>query len=228
MPVVFGVGGRVGTVFRAFKLSSNSSRLWIALQLLVVLVLAACDDGVAPSATPGTPSETTLASEASPMTGIGAQEPTPVPSPTGLDEQGRMQLYVMVVSELVAREEAASVYVSPYIGQGERLDNPDERTPIPASLVAALEAADSGRAYFESEFGQVVGALEDGGKVVDGGVFVTLGPILNDATEEDVVDIRATIYRKVSDAEGYIYRYKRDASGEWKLLNANQEWLDRG
>jgi hypothetical protein len=213
-------------VFRAFKLSSKGLGLWTALQLLAVLALAACDDGPAPSATPRTPSETAL-SEASPMTGIG-QEPTPVPSPTGLDEQGRVQLYVMVVSELVAREEADNVYVSPYIGQGERLDNPDERTPIPAGLIAALEAADGGRAYFESEFGQVVGALEDGGKVVDGGVFVTLGPILNDATEEEVVDIRATVYRKVSDAEGYIYRYKRDASGEWKLLTANQEWLDRG
>jgi hypothetical protein len=214
-------------VFRAFKQSSNGLRLWIALQLLAVLALAACDDGVAPPATPGTPSETAPVSEASPITGIG-QEPTPVPSPIGLDEQGRVQLYVMVVGELVAREEADNVYISPYIGQGERLDNPDERTPIPAGLIAALEAADGGRAYFESEFGQVVGALEDGGKVVDGGVFVTLGPILNDATEKDVVDIRATIYRRVSDAEGYIYRYKQDASGEWKLLNANQEWLDRG
>ena len=214
-------------MYRAFKLSLDGSRLWIALQLLAVLALVACDDGTPPSATPSTPSETSLVSEASPITGIG-QEPTPVPSPTGLDEQGRVQLYVMVVAELVAREEAENVYVSSYIGQGERLDNPDERTPLPAGLVAALEAADGGRAYFESEFGQVVGALEDGGKVVDGGVFVTLGPILNDATEKDVVDIRATIYRKVSDAEGYIYRYKRDASGEWKLLTANQEWLDRG
>jgi hypothetical protein len=214
-------------VFRAFKLSSNGLRLWIALQLLAVLALAACDDGVAPSPTPDTPSETAPVSEASPMIGIG-REPTPVPSPTGLDEQGRVQLYVMVVSELMAREEADNVYISPYIGQGERLDNPDERTPIPAGMIAALEAADGGRAYFESEFGQVVGALEDGGKVVDGGVFVTLGPILNDATEKDVVDIRASIYRKVSDAEGYIYRYKRDASGEWKLLNVNQEWLDGG
>jgi hypothetical protein len=71
-----------------------------------------------------------------------------------------------------------------------------------------------------------LGPLEEGGKVKDDGVFVTLGPIVEDESAEGTVSVRASIYRKVGEAEGHIYRFKRDASSSdgWSLQNSTREW----
>lgn len=209
------------------------SSLLAFLLVMLLLLLSGCDLGAA-TPTPTTPSvspaPTGQADTGGPLPSDleGVDPPTPVPSPIGLDEGARVGLYSQVISLLLVDESATEVFVSPYIGQGEQLDIPDENTPIPAGLLLALGAADVKRLYSALDFAEVVGVPEDGGLVKDMGVFLTLGPIVNDDKEKDVVRVRASIYRKLDSGGGQIFRFRRDATSPsgWKLLDATQEWLN--
>jgi hypothetical protein len=202
---------------------------FLAGQLACLLLLSACD-----STSPALAPTPTLVSEASPETGNPnailtalppASAPSPVPSPN-LSEAERVGLYTQVVATLLKGESVQTVYVSPYVGQGVRLDEPDESTPLPSSLLPALQLADTKRKYELLDFAQAVGPLDDGGEVADGGVYLTLGPITA-STEKNTLFVRASIYRKVGSAEGNLYRFGHDASGGWKLLDVTPEWSDQ-
>ncbi len=134
-------------------------------------------------------------------------------------------LYAQVAKALLKGEVATYVYISPYIAQGDRLDDPNEGQPLPQSLISTLQSSDDSRKYSAIGFSQAVGALEDGGEVENGGLFLTLGAIAADPTNPDALSIRASIYRKAGSAEGYSYHLVRDGSA-WKLTGATQEWND--
>jgi hypothetical protein len=169
--------------------------------------------------TPATP-----VAQVSPITGR--------PQAEGIAEDERALLYVRVVLDLLAEEQARHVYISPYVAAGERLDTPDEHIPLPQGLVDLLLGADPARTYEISAFEDAVGPLDDGGQVKDSGVFITLGQIQLQRSGGQVsgtgVLVRASIYRRVGSAEGYIYHFDRDPSAPdgWKLVESTLEWSD--
>lgn len=208
-------------------LSWCGSRFAVAAALLALLLVAACDAQPPPAVTATPLASSTPGEEVSIP---DATTPTPVPSPTGIDETGRADIYVSIVLDMLDKEgkEVGYVYVSPFIGQGEHLDNPDPSTPIPGSLVLVLRAAPgpSSRTYEALDFSEVVGPFEDGGKVANGGVFITLGPIMNTEGKEDAVTVKASIYRESKSAEGNIYNLSRDPASAtgWKVVTVSPEW----
>jgi hypothetical protein len=183
--------------------------VFIVAQALFAFLLAACGTTL-PTPSPG-PTGTILQEDI--PTAVSSQSPT-VP----------FELYTQVVLDLLKEEKTTRVYISPYAGQSERLDVPDEEGPLPPTLVPALERADPSRDYEMLDFSEAIGPLEEGGVVNEDGVFVTLGPIATEQADE-IATVRASIYRRVGSAEGYIYRFGHDA-GDWKLLEAEQEWSD--
>ncbi|HKP51413.1 MAG TPA: hypothetical protein VJ183_02045 [Chloroflexia bacterium] len=209
------------------KFSQLGVTIVAGLIIAAMTLLAACDTQAPPSVTV-TPSVPSTPTDEAGL--IEATTPTPIPSPTGLDEGARVDVYMSVVLEMLDKEgkEVGYVYISPYIGQGEHLDIPDEDTPIPSKLIRTLQSADgqSDRTFTALDFGEAVGPFEEGTKVANGGVFITLGPIVNDASDEVSVTVRASVYRDATSAEGNIYSLSRDPSAPtgWKLLTTIPEW----
>jgi hypothetical protein len=230
-------------------LSGRDGRLgfWVALAavaVLAALLLVGCDlpgppppaptptatavpNGIEPSLTPpvgveGTETDTI----SSVLTEIpNLPTPTAVPSPAGIDEAASVQIYSAVVAALLDKQSPPYVYLSPYIGQGEHLDEPDQGNPLPRGLLPALAASGTRARYEVRDFSQAIGPLDAGGQVINGGVFVTLGPIANEGASQDTVAVRASIYRKVGDAQGLVLHLRRDPSG-WRVLDSKQEWTD--
>ncbi len=225
----------------------SASGLLISMQMLCLLLLAACDTisptplpaptprSSAITVTPPAPAGPTLTEDSSstpgpdggdPLTDLTpAPESTAIPTPAGIDVEAQVALYAQVAKALLKGETATYVYISPYIAQGERLDDPNEDQPLPQRLISALQSSDGSHKYSVTSFSQAVGALEDGGKVENGGVFLTLGAIAADPTNPDALSIRASIYRKAGSAEGDSYHFVRDGSA-WKLTGVTQEWND--
>ena len=219
----------------------------LGMLLAIAMLLVACEGGT-PLPAPATAVPPTSRPQPSPtpiddFVPQGAVTVTPVPSPIGLNEDARVGVYVAVIEGILDKEEkeVRYVYIGPYIGQGEHLDNPDEDTPIPSKLLSTLKRTDaSGRRVYEArDFSEVVGAIEEGtpssdggeggtvgGEVKHGGVLITLGPILNQQGKKDAVDVRASVYRNVNSAEGNIYSLSRDSSARngWKLVTVSPEW----
>jgi hypothetical protein len=153
-----------------------------------------------------------------------------VPSPAGIDAAASVRIYSAVVAALLDKQSPPYVYISPYIGQGEHLDEPDQNSPLPQDLLSALllsagPGAGGHPVYEITDFSAAIGNLEDGGQVKNDGVFITLGPITNDLQSNDAAAMHASIYRKVGDAQGYLFHLRRELSG-WKVLDSKQEWLD--
>jgi hypothetical protein len=159
---------------------------------------------------------------------------TPLPPLTAvptaaIGEEERLAAYGTVVLLLAAAERVPVVYLSPYLGEGERLDMPLVDSPLPGALVPALRRADPGRTFEEAEFMEVVGPLEEGGVVDEGGAYITLGPVEDSPDFEGGVRVRASVYHEVGNAGGYIYDLRREPSepGGWLVARTTQDWLDR-
>ena len=204
---------------------------WLALVSLVglVLVASACGTdgqspplGNTPNATPTTSLPDALATE------VASSSAVPSTVPAKLSEADRETIHGLAVLNLVKNAQANTVYLSPLVGEGERLDESNPGKPLDATLARYMDSVDGERQYAMSEFSQVVGPLEDGGKITGGGVYVTLGDILTDPESADIVAVRGSIYRGRGDAEGNLYRFQRDdtAPDGWKLLDVRQEWSD--
>jgi hypothetical protein len=131
------------------------------------------------------------------------------------------------VAALLDEEKPPYVYISPYVGEGERLDTPGESISMSEELVVELESADVGPTYQLLDFMEAIGNLEDGGKVKNDGVFITLGAI-ETGPGEGTVQVRGSIYRMVGSAEGYRFTLGRDPSSGWQVLSTDQEWTDEG
>ena len=132
---------------------------------------------------------------------------------------------MQVVIALLGKQTPPYVYISPFLGGGERLDEPDETKPLPEELLPALKSANSTPNYEIADFPDAIGPLDDGGKVKNNGVFITLGEIMGGDQDKSVVTVRGSIYTKVGAAEGDRFRLKHDGS-RWKLINSTQEWTD--
>ncbi|MDQ5826117.1 MAG: hypothetical protein M3441_18140 [Chloroflexota bacterium] len=210
----------------------------VAVPLLALaLLVSACDPG-GPPAPGGSIDATPPPAETSPgmdlpdalmtevVAGSGMQTPSAVPA--AVSEDDRETIYGLVVLNLVRTEAATTVYLNPFLGQGERLDESEHSKPLGESLGRYMDSVDGERQYFMSEFADAVGPLEDGGKVKDGGVFVTLGEIMAAPEGTDIVAVRGSIFRGIGDAEGNLYRFQSDdtAPDGWKLLDVQQEWSD--
>ena len=196
------------------------------------LLLVGCDGG-SPQGT-ATPSAGVVATP----TGEGgeivlppeAATITPAPSPVGLTEADRVAVYARAIGVLLERDLGTRfIYVSPYLGQGEHLDNPDVDTPVPPALVEQLEQAYHERVFEVRDFSDATKPLEEGGRVKNEGIFITLGPITNDSSAREAVGIRISFYRGFGDARGDLYRFGRDPAAPlgWKLLEAIEEWNDK-
>jgi hypothetical protein len=188
---------------------------------------------VAPNSPTPTPTGISPGSDlpAALMTEVALNTGQAAPSavPANVSDSDRETIYGLTVLNLVRDERATTVYLNPFVGQGERLDESDPARPLGATLDKYMDSVDGEREYTISEFSEVVGPLEDGGKVSNGGVFVTLGEITSDPQSSDILTVRGTIYRGLGDAEGRLFRFQRDdnAPDGWKLLNANQEWSEQ-
>ncbi|HEY0072280.1 MAG TPA: hypothetical protein VGE04_20150, partial [Chloroflexia bacterium] len=179
--------------------------------------------GNTPNATPTTGLPNVLKTEV--VNNAGVTTPS---VPAVLSGDDRETIYGLTVLNLVKNERANTVYLSPLVGEGERLDESNTAKALDAALARYMDSVDGERQYAMSEFSQVVGPLEDGGKVMGGGVYVTLGEILADPESAGRVAVRGSIYRGRGDAEGNLYRFQRDdtAPDGWKLLDLRQEWSD--
>lgn len=204
-------------------------------------LLVGCDSTVptrapTPGAVTGTPSivvpQTTPVEPGSPVPAVVPTialhiSSSASPSPA-LSEDARVDLYSAVVGALIKNEAALNVYVIPYVGKGEHLDDPDESLPLPASLLSTLQGRYSSVQFAMSGFADAVGALDDGGKVKNDGVLLTVGEIsLSGAGGNSSATVKASIYRKAGDAEGYIYTLQRDSSGAWAVTKKSEEWNDK-
>jgi hypothetical protein len=213
-----------------------------------VLILAACDNST-PTPTPSAPSPTTLAPTATvvapqdtpTMVAVGTEGEvdfdqlltelpdlptfTPIPTPAGVDAAASIQIYVQAVRALLTRFSPPYVYVSPYLGQGERLDDPNETMPLPQGLIPALQSANPGPKYEIRDFADAIGPLDDGAKVNNSGVFITLGEITGGDEDKSVSVVRGSVYIAQSNAEGDRFRMKRASSG-WTILDTTQEWRE--
>lgn len=158
-----------------------------------------------------------------------AASPTPVPL-AAISSDAKVAIYSLVVADLLKSEKAKNIYISPYVGQGERLDAPNEDLPVPATLDDTLQARDKGHSYSLVEFADAVGALEDGGKVKGNGAFITLGQITVDKSgkDKDIVLVHGSLYRGVANGTGNAYRFQQDpANNTWKLLDVTSDWNDQ-
>lgn len=202
----------------------------VALLALLMLLAACGSNATDPTATATLP-QTSVATP----TGAGGEEflppdattPTPAPSPVGLTENDRVDVYSHIIGTLLQGDLGTRfIYISPYIGQGEHLDSPDEETPVPSTLMESLEPAYHDRSFEVRDFADATDALEDGGRVKNDGIFVTLGPIVNDSSGSNIVTARASYYRGVGDARGDLYSLQRAPSSStgWELLTQEEEW----
>ncbi|HEX8229397.1 MAG TPA: hypothetical protein VF826_08800 [Chloroflexia bacterium] len=206
--------------------------------LALALLLSACDTGGPQQVPGGVAGSTPPPAETTPGTGLpgaimtevlsGASVPTASSLPATVSEDDRETIYGLVVLNLVRIEQATTVYLNPFLGQGERLDETNTRKPVSETLSSYMDSVDGERQYFISEFSDAVGPLEDGGKVKESGVFVTLGEIASGPAGTDIVAVRGSIYRGIGDGEGNLYRFQPDATAPdgWKLLDVQQEWSD--
>jgi hypothetical protein len=206
--------------------------------LALALLITACDAG----GSQPVPGEATRSTSTPTGTSTGANLPdalltevlstagtaTPAAIPTSLSEDDRQTIFGLVVLNLVKAESATTVYLNPFLGQGERLDETDPAKSLGDGLGKYMDAVDGERQYFMSGFSEAVGALEEGGKVKDSGVFVTLGEIMSGPEGTGIVAVRGTIYRGLGNAAGYLYSFQPDATAPdgWKLLDVQQEWSD--
>jgi hypothetical protein len=158
---------------------------------------------------------------------------TPLPALTAaptaaLGAEERLALYRQIVLLLAAAESVTVVYLNPYLGEGERLDMPLMDSPLPSGFVPELRRADPTRTYDTAEFMQVVGPLEKGGVVENAGAYITLGQVEDSPEYEAGVQVRASAYRGVSNAGGYVYDLQRDPSESsgWRVVRTTLDWLD--
>lgn len=204
------------------------------LALVLALLVSACDSSGPPPLPTGTANDITTPTVSLPdalMTEVLSAEETATPAAplASLSEDDRQTIYGLVVLNLVKAESATTVYLNPFVGEGERLDETGSGRALGDALGRYMDTVDGGRQYFMSRFSEAVGALEDSGKVKDNGVFVTLGDIMSDPEGPGTVAVRGTIYRGIGDAAGYLYRFQPDdkAPDGWKLLDVQQEWSDK-
>jgi hypothetical protein len=158
----------------------------------------------------------------------GPPLPTSGPVATvGTDEA--VVIYSLIAHDLVAQSltTAATTATPEYIGisqqagQGALLDTDSTNVTIPDDLID--EMGDLGTTVTFSPFMEAIGALEDGAKVRDDGIYLTLG-VLEDQGSPDKLAAYASYYRASDDATGYRYVLEKAAGGPWVIKDRQQVW----
>src|SRR5437868_3570699 len=137
-----------------------------------VFAFAACDNSVIPPTRVSSPSPATATYTAAPgpvesgtVSSILADvpdlpTPTAVPSPEGVDAQAAVQIYAQVVTALLGKSSPPYVYISPYVGQGEQLDDADQTNAIPQKILSVLPISNGHPVYGIEDFASAVGPLD--------------------------------------------------------------------
>jgi hypothetical protein len=198
--------------------------------VLALALLAACDQGATPTLTPGAPAPPTATELPDPTpdspTMLPTFElpppPTLPPTPSGLDDAQVVEIYNVVVRDLIQPAPPPYIAIAPTASQGEQLDMPAPDRPIPPALVDKLQ--DLGVPVELVPFIEAIGPLETGGRVLNGGVFLTLGVIEQDpGADPNRIALHASLYRASDDATGYRYDLTR-AAGPWTVQSRTQVW----
>src|SRR3712207_5661510 len=115
-------------------------RAVIVPSIMLMLLAAACDTAglqpvpsasVAGSPLPAlTPNPGILPDALMTEALAGAGVATPASISAALSEEDRETIYGLVVLNMVRPKQAATVYLNPYLGQGERLDETDPARPL--------------------------------------------------------------------------------------------------
>ena len=214
-------------------------RPFLLAAVLALALLAACDQGPAPTPTPGASPGLTATDPggAPPPTDSGPTEPAPEiptalptielpppptlpPTPSGMDDTQVVEIYDLVVRDLIQPTPPPYIAIAPTASQGEQLDMPVADQPLPNSLLDRLK--DRGVPVELVQFIEAIGPLETGGRVQNDGIFLTLGVIEQDADPTNAA-LYASWYRASDDATGYRYELTRTAD-RWTIKNRTQVW----
>jgi hypothetical protein len=208
--------------------------LTLALTLALALLLAACGNGGAP-ATPS-PASGSSGSSGGPTETISPDGPPPEgpPPPTSgpvatVSTDEAVVIYSLIAHDLVAQSlttaatktTPAYIGISRQAGQGALLDTDSTNVTIPDDLIDEL--GDLGTTVTFSPFMEAIGPLEDGARVRDGGIYLTLG-VLEDQGTPDKIAAYASYYRATDDATGYRYVLEKAAGGPWVIKDRQQVW----
>ena len=175
----------------------------------------------APTAAP------TAAPSTAPTDTAGLQFATPTDPPVAtLSEDDTLLIYNLIAHDLVSESRKAAanklpayIGINPRPGKGELLDTDSSTQTIPDDLVDNM--ADLGTTVAFAPFMQAIGSLDDGGKVRDDGVYLTLG-LLEPAGAD--IQIYASTYRARDMATGYRYTLQKPAGGPWTILQRQVVW----
>ncbi len=221
------------------------------LVLGLLLALAACNDGTGtptvsgPSSVPtqavtqptatALPLPNTIAPTAAPTDAppalatatMGLQFATPTDPPVAaLSEDDTLLIYNLIAHDLVSEGRKATggnlpayIGINPRPGKGELLDTDSSTQIIPDDLVDNM--ADLGTTVAFAPFMQAIGSLDDGGKVRDDGIYLTLG-LLEPAGAD--IQTYASSYRAREDATGYRYTLQKPAGGPWTIQQRQVVW----
>jgi hypothetical protein len=193
---------------------------------------AAQPGGAAPTDTaPGPPPAAAEPTETiSPDLPPPDEPPPPTSGPVAtVSTDEAVVIYSLIAHDLVAQSltTAASKTTPAYIGisqqagLGALLDTDSSNVTIPDDVID--EMGDLGTTVTFSPFMDAVGALEDGAKVRDDGIYLTLG-VLEDQGTPDKIAAYATYYRANDDATGYRYVLEKAAGGPWVIKDRQPVW----
>lgn len=213
-------------------------RFFLLAAGLALAALAACDQGPAATPTPNLPASPTAAglAETPPPTETSPAEPelptalptielppppTLPPTPSGLDDAQVIDIYDLVVRDLIQSQPPPYIAIAPTASQGEQLDLPVSDRPISPILLDRLK--DLGAPVELVPFVEAIGSLETGGRVQNDGIFLTLGVIEQDAADPNNAALYASWYRAADDATGYRYELTH-AADRWTIKSRTQVW----
>ncbi len=151
--------------------------------------------------------------------------PTDPPAAT-LSDSDTLLIYNLIAHDLVSEisrtsggKPPAYIGINPHPGKGELLDTDSAGPNIPTDLVDNM--ADLGTTVAFAPFMEAIGSLDNGGKVRDDGIYLTLG-LLQPAAGN--IQTYASLYRARDNATGYHYMLQKPAGGPWTILQRQVVW----
>lgn len=215
--------------------------------LLLILALTACNDGALTPTVSGPvsvptqaatlpPAPNTLAPTDPPTATVIVAPTDPLglstfatptdPPVAALNDSDTLLIYNLVAHDLVNESSKAAngklptyVGINPRPGKGELLDTDSSNQTIPDDLVDNM--ADLSTTIAFVPFMEAIGSLDEGGKVRDDGIFLTLG-LLEPAGAD--IQTYASTYHARDDATGYRYMLQKPAGGPWTILQRAVVW----
>ena len=203
---------------------------------------ASADLGTVHSVPTGAPSDTPTAApdpaapSVVPTSSVPAEVPatptpvrgTPAPVPT-VGEAEATIIYSLIAHDLVTQSQATMpaaeappyIGINPLAGRGPMLNTDSATVQIPEDLIDDLADLDTTLSF--ATFADVVGPLDEGGRVQEDGIYLTLGEI-QPQSDANQVAVHASFYRANDDATGYRYTMERQPDGSWAIKDRQEVW----